>query len=942
MRFPHVLLMIPLFLVLWCTTAMAGEDVLPDPTASLHPTDNIVALAKLRPLLAKSPDDQHLLGLALMCYVNLCLMGEAETDGGIGPWLGYADELMAKRVAARKGAAPKNLTDAAPELWLQVVRNNRVQVLTILADFANERDTPTYRALYAIASTDWRQIKDLKAPTLYERYAGLRLGFEVSPRSLMGMMRGNERMHNPSIVCEMGWRGNTWGDPPTIPREAITFTAWMLASSDLPDAQAISMLQELGAAVDAPIDPTIARTELWRGVHAACQRLRPAAKPLAVAIRICERLLDQPHGIIGADKSLALYGLGDLAAWNRDRLYMGAFFTYLTLRDREDGFQQTDKVMGAVLRELLPGSLIASRYSLGYQGQTFVENDKPDPAAWPAFAEAIAQEMDRPRPHGPGVLIISINKLAVGRPDLAAPLLRRLLAHLPGIPGRAHLDRLVDAAEFCGLVPLVLPALNQAHAQAPMDLELDKLWQRWSADTPLLALDGRRPLRSWSDQQIDNRRLPWPGLNLSQWFAIRWTGALRIDRPGTYVFAVESDDGSRLTVGDVVVDNRGGHAMQVRRNEAELVAGVFPLRLEYEQGRGEAGCRLLWQPPGAKQLELIPAANLMNANGRTPGLIADGFDQSKVDRDPPPTAADLAFVADRPWHLQGLERVAEAYFEAWMLQKAVPYYRTIRAHDRSSFYARRLHQCLLWSEPMQVDEALKLIEEAPNLSSTGWEIVTTTYALRNAGRLPDLVRIIGDRLKDDPVYPFALGYEALDRGDFVTAREHFGKLLIEGGAGDRYLPNPAVNFIRLHWIVLARFDGKEPKWEDLDRGLQRNSAQPFHNLIFDWLSGSVSWEDSAARIPEVEDGADLLYFRDLVALTTGDHATAKAGFTKLIAEHPTWIQAPTCRGLLKWYETQTAEGLAKVATANPIGATTPAKPGAPAKPGKPRPDANDF
>ena len=941
--------------------AGAGEEALPDPTASLHPIDAITALAKLRPLLAARPDDQRLLGLALRFYANLCLMGEPETDGGVGPWLGHAGEVMAQRVAARRGAVARTFAEAEPELWVRLVRGECVQVLDGLGTFPSERDTPGWRALYALASTDWRALKGVPQPVLHERYAGLRLGFQIGPRGLMDLLSGKEHRHNPAMVCEMDWRAHTWGDPPTIVREGIAFTAWMLASRDLPDDQAITLLRELAAVVGVEAGSAPERMALWREVHLACQRREPPdPAAIAVASGICDRLAERARGVKAPDGTWTLYGLGDLAAWNRDRLYFSAFYAYLVLRDQPDGFAATDRVMGAVLRKRLPGSLLATRYSLGFQGQTFAENDKPDADAWIAFADAIGRDLARPVPHGAGVLSLSISKLAVGRPDLAAPLLRHLLAGRSGLPPRAHLQRLADAAESCGLAALVRPALKHWHEQAPMDFELDRLWQRWSAQTTLLALDGRKPWRTWDDAQVDNRRLPWPGLGLSEWFAIRWRGRLRIERPGTYVLAVESDERSRLTVGDVVVENRGTVKIQVRSTEAEFAAGIFPLRLEYSQGLDQAGCRLLWQPPGAERLEPIPAANLLHEDGRTPGLAAEGFDQSKVDRDPPPTPAEIAFIAERPWHVSGLERVAEAHFTASQLQQAIPVYRALRALDdgtqRFYFVAKRLHQCLLWRQartPDEVDEALRLIGERRYLGNLGSEMVQTTYALRNVGRLAEAVRLIGDHLEDDPLYPFALGYEALDRGDFATARDRFGKLLDEKETGRRRLSRDAFNFMYLQWAVLARLDGQEPDWRAVERDLKRGRAQPFHLLICDWLSGTVSWEESVARAQKVTDGQDLFYFRDLVALTCGDPATARPGFAKLAAEHPTWVQAPTCKGLLAWMDAQTPESLAKVATAKPIGTGRPGgttRPRGATRPGEapsPRPDdhpqeANDF
>jgi len=938
MRFPHVLLMIPLFLVLWCTTAMAGEDVLPDPTASLHPTDNIVALAKLRPLLAKSPDDQHLLGLALMCYVNLCLAGEPETDGGDGPWLGYASALMERRSAARRGALPASLDEEAPELWVRLVRGERAAVLDALARHEKkEQAAPMFRSLRILASTDWRSFKHAAPSTRHERYTALRVGFETNVRSWMDAAN-NERAQNPAVVCEMNWRGNRWGDPQTIIRETIAFTAWMLASRDVEDAVAKDLLLDLGTAVEAVVEPALERQELWRRVTSACERLRGTQiAPLTTAMRACDRLIDRPHGLMAADGSLQLYGLGDLAAWNRDRLYIAMFYSHLLQRQKTRDYPTSDRVLGAAIRKALPGSVIAARYTLGNQGISFADNDRPAPEAWDALARALTEEMDRPRHHAIGPLAVALNKLSISRADLATPLLQRLVAEQPQkLLPRAHLQRLVEAAQRCDQMPLVMPSLRHWTMQAPSDHELQKLMRQWSPTTTMVPLEGRKPFRSWIDPQIDNRTLPWPTLELSQWFAIRWQGDLRIDRPGVYRIAVESDDGSRLVVDDVVIDNSGDHAMQVKGADVDLAAGWFPVRLEFLQGSGEAGCRLLWQPPGAPALTPIPAANLAHGPDHAPGLMADGFNQAAENGQPLPNAAEIAYARGMPWHLNIQERLGQMWFDAGRYPEAAEIFRLIMPQSSNAFYPRRLHQCLLWGDPPDVDGAIALMRKYPAVSTDGPELTYTTSRLRKAGRLQEVVDAIGEHNRDDVIWPFVRGYAALDRGDLRTARDEFAKLLGEGGPGDRYIPNLDLGLIRMEWAVLNRLDGKETNWAEVERGLQRNGGvKPWQELTLDWLSSAASWEECVQRVPMVEDGDDLYYFQGLVALTSGDHATAKMRFQELVTKHPNWMQAPTCHALLKWYESQTPESLAKVATAKPINPSA-------GKPAKPRSDANDF
>src|SRR5262249_19768710 len=48
-----------------------------------------------------------------------------------------------------------------------------------------------------------------------------------------------------------------------------------------------------------------------------------------------------------------------------------------------------------------------------------------------------------------------------------------------------------------------------------------------------------------------------------EWFAIDYTGRFWIDKPGTYRFSLESDDGSRLYIDDpLLINNDGLHSIQ--------------------------------------------------------------------------------------------------------------------------------------------------------------------------------------------------------------------------------------------------------------------------------------------------------------------------------------------------------------------------------------------
>jgi hypothetical protein len=99
------------------------------------------------------------------------------------------------------------------------------------------------------------------------------------------------------------------------------------------------------------------------------------------------------------------------------------------------------------------------------------------------------------------------------------------------------------------------------------------------------------------DSRIDFNWLspPWP---LPPPFSIEWTGALRIDRGGHYVFSLESDDGSILEIDDrIVVDNGGAHAVRSRSGSVRLSRGTHAVRIRYFNQLFGGRMRLTWDPP---------------------------------------------------------------------------------------------------------------------------------------------------------------------------------------------------------------------------------------------------------------------------------------------------------------------------------------------------------
>lgn len=89
-----------------------------------------------------------------------------------------------------------------------------------------------------------------------------------------------------------------------------------------------------------------------------------------------------------------------------------------------------------------------------------------------------------------------------------------------------------------------------------------------------------------------------PFVNRSS-FALRWTGTIRIDHPGPYVFTVGSDDGTRLKIaGATVVDNNAAQGYTERSGRAMLAAGVYEFELAYFQQGGAARMAAFVEGPG--------------------------------------------------------------------------------------------------------------------------------------------------------------------------------------------------------------------------------------------------------------------------------------------------------------------------------------------------------
>jgi hypothetical protein len=90
-------------------------------------------------------------------------------------------------------------------------------------------------------------------------------------------------------------------------------------------------------------------------------------------------------------------------------------------------------------------------------------------------------------------------------------------------------------------------------------------------------------------------------------YAIRLQGYIRVPADGLYEFALSSDDGSNLEIGErVVVNNDGLHGDEQRTGMIALRKGLHPIMVRYFQGGGGASLSLRYRVKDGAAWEPVP------------------------------------------------------------------------------------------------------------------------------------------------------------------------------------------------------------------------------------------------------------------------------------------------------------------------------------------------
>ena len=103
------------------------------------------------------------------------------------------------------------------------------------------------------------------------------------------------------------------------------------------------------------------------------------------------------------------------------------------------------------------------------------------------------------------------------------------------------------------------------------------------------------------------------------YFGMLWQGFITIPADGVYTFELNSDDGSKLYIGNynntstALVSNDGLHASQIGKGTQYLYKGVFPIAITFFQATGGLTMELYWSSTTGVSRQRVPD-NVLSSN----------------------------------------------------------------------------------------------------------------------------------------------------------------------------------------------------------------------------------------------------------------------------------------------------------------------------------------
>ena len=632
-----------LLLTLLCFPLMGAE--LPDPFRTLTARSQLANLAALRPVLAEKPDDPQAWGVVTITYALLAMQGAREQWGGMGPWGDYA-HLAATRVAAPAQATTLEL--AMPGLWVALLDHDDRLVVETLDRLGADRNRPEVRALRAMAMGNPAEVDKPVAPI--ECFARLVAGLAANDWK---QSQARETDLDPWTVQALRFQTGGGGYREKAWNAAAKDAAWLMQGASIITEVADARLAELAAAAGGTLDAQQERMSRVSQCEHLLGRLPDKeaiqAATFVAVYRAVDAALDGPRGWKGSTPT-GLFGLGDVARWQWDRLYMAAY--HLAVNRRITAIPTLVEPIERALGQVLP--VLRMR--------NVCDDFKPaSRAAMVTALEDNAAGPERSR-YGWGPCVTALTSLVTYRHPEAPSLLLQFLKQFP-VSDLRCMERVMTIRG--PLSTAVHPWLKQAAERSPWHFYFHRQALATAPQASMLANLGQG--EPWTASVVDFPTVK-PTTVPQHYFAMRLEGQIAFPTGGIWQVSIESDDGSRLLIGDQRVDNGGNHFMQMAHASLDLAGPVaLPLRLDYYQRLGGMGLRLWWKGPQMDTATLVPASAL--SHGGTPGL--DGHlwnrgDDDALDHVLGP-ASMQEWSARTPWNLRSLRFLVEeaVYAKDW-------------------------------------------------------------------------------------------------------------------------------------------------------------------------------------------------------------------------------------------------------------------------------------
>jgi len=100
--------------------------------------------------------------------------------------------------------------------------------------------------------------------------------------------------------------------------------------------------------------------------------------------------------------------------------------------------------------------------------------------------------------------------------------------------------------------------------------------------------------------QIGRRAFPYPDGRQDN-ISVRWTGMIRIDKPGKYTFYSVADDGARVWVDNKMIIDDWRPGGPEKSGVIELKKGRYSYKVEFFQAGGGAAISVYWSGPGMEK-----------------------------------------------------------------------------------------------------------------------------------------------------------------------------------------------------------------------------------------------------------------------------------------------------------------------------------------------------